>query len=98
MVTIKVNIFSNRGQFQNFNSILYGLKFRQLYIITNKHMVVMTKVDHTRKADGKFIKNDELYRKNTMALTDEEQDIILKIRARKARKGVVGSIRRVIHV
>ena len=61
-------------------------------------MDLMIKVDRIRKTDGKFVKNDELYRKNTMALTDEEQDIILKIRARKARKGVVGSIRRVIHV
>ena len=61
-------------------------------------MVVMTKVDRTRKADGKFIKNEELYRKHTMALTDEEQDVVLKMRERKARKGVVGSLRRIIRV
>lgn len=61
-------------------------------------MVIMAKVDRVRKADGKFIKNEELYRKNTMALTDEEQDIILKMRERKARKGVVGSLRRKLRV
>ena len=58
----------------------------------------MDKVKRIRDWDGKFIKNEAFYRKYTMALTREEQEIILKLRARKVRTGVVGSLRRTLHV
>lgn len=61
-------------------------------------MANMDKVKRIRDWDGKFVKNEDFYRKYTMALTREEQEIILKLRARKARKGVVGSLRRTLHV
>ena len=61
-------------------------------------MANMEKVKRIRDWDGKFIKNEPFYRKYTMALTREERDIILKLRSRKVRKGVVGSLRRTLHV
>ena len=61
-------------------------------------MVIMPKVGRIRNQDGKFLKNEDQYRKFTMALTEEEQDIILKLRERKTRTGVVGSLRRKLRV
>ena len=51
-----------------------------------------------RNTDGTFAQIDTEQRKYVMRLTEEEREIILKLREKKDRKGVVGSLRRIIHV